>query len=158
VDSLTPHERSERMSRIRGKDTAPEMALRRALHAMGFRYRLHARGLPGRPDLTFPSRHAVVFVHGCFWHHHEGCRIATVPRSNTSFWQAKFTTNRARDEAAVQRLRELGWRVWVVWECQLATRAQVASSAEQVALFLRNFSDVGLGGQMTSATRTHREG
>ena len=136
ADTLTPQGRSERMSRIRGKDTGPEMALRRALHAMGLRYRLHVRDLPGRPDLVFPSRKAVVFVHGCFWHQHDGCSIANVPKSNVTYWQAKFMANRARDARTTRRLRALGWRVIVVWECGLTTNAKVATTSVRVARLL----------------------
>jgi DNA mismatch endonuclease (patch repair protein) len=121
------------MSRIRGRDTAPELALRRALHRRGLRYRLHDAKLPGRPDIVFPSRRAVVFVHGCFWHRHDGCRIATTPKSNTAFWQAKFDRNVERDLRNCERLGELGWTVIVVWECELSTPAKAAAAAEKVA-------------------------
>jgi DNA mismatch endonuclease, patch repair protein len=132
VDTLGPAQRSERMSRIRGRDTAPELALRRALHHRGLRYRLYGAQLPGRPDIVFPSRRAVVFVHGCFWHRHDGCRIATTPKSNTSFWQAKFDRNVERDLRNGERLRELGWIVIVVWECELSTTAKAAAAAGKV--------------------------
>jgi DNA mismatch endonuclease, patch repair protein len=97
VDFLTPEQRSERMSRIRGRNTRPELALRKVLHAEGLRFRLHCRELPGTPDLVFPRHGAVVFVHGCFWHRHSGCPIATMPKSNTAHWQAKFELNVSRD-------------------------------------------------------------
>ncbi|MDH4571115.1 very short patch repair endonuclease [Salinicola acroporae] len=126
TDTLTPSERSERMSRVRGKDTKPEMRLRRMVHAMGFRYRLHAKYLPGKPDLVFPSRRAVVFMHGCFWHRHEGCKLARMPKSRVSFWREKLEANRQRDRRNQLRLQEMGWRVLIVWECQLSTPEDTA--------------------------------
>jgi DNA mismatch endonuclease (patch repair protein) len=107
------------MSGIRGKNTKPELALRRALHARGFRFRLHSGKVHGRPDLVLPKHRAVVFVHGCFWHRHEGCRYATVPATRPEFWRAKFDANVARDNAIRTRLLEDGWRVATVWECAL---------------------------------------
>lgn len=119
TDTLSPKERSERMSRIRGKDSNPEMKLRRLVHGLGFRYRLHVEDLPGKPDLVFPARHAVIFMHGCFWHRHEGCKLARLPKSKLNFWKKKLETNRERDLRHHQQLLELGWSVLVVWECQL---------------------------------------
>jgi len=136
VDSLTPAQRSERMSRIRGKDSQPELALRHVLHRLGLRYRLHAKELPGKPDLVFPRHKAVVFVHGCFWHRHEGCKIATTPKSNTSFWVEKFEKNVARDNRSAAALTDLGWRVFVVWECDLAP-SKVEATGEQLAARIR---------------------
>lgn len=136
VDILTPEARSERMSRIRGRDTKPELVLRKALHAAGFRYRLHAPGLPGRPDLVFPKWGAAVFVHGCFWHQHKNCRIANVPGSNTAFWQAKFQANKRRDARAIRALRSAGWRVAVVWECQLSGARRVGVTVARMQRFL----------------------
>lgn len=136
VDILTPEARSERMSRIRGRDTKPELVLRKALHAAGFRYRLHAPGLPGRPDLVFPKWGAAVFVHGCFWHQHKNCRIANVPGSNTAFWQAKFQANKRRDARAIRALRAAGWRVAVVWECQLSGARRIGVTVARVRRFL----------------------
>lgn len=107
------------MASIRGRNTRPEMALRKALHRLGFRYRLHERKLPGHPDLVFPKYRAVVFVHGCFWHRHPGCRYATTPASNTEFWERKFRGNVERDNRNIRKLREQGWRVAVIWECAL---------------------------------------
>lgn len=133
VDFLSPSERSERMSRIRGKDTQPELALRRVLHGLGLRYRLHGAGLPGKPDLVFPRYKAVVFVHGCFWHRHAGCNIATLPKSNTSFWIEKFQRNVARDTRVVAQLEVQGWRVFVAWECELATPAKASQTGARLA-------------------------
>ena len=136
ADTLSPRERSERMSRIRGKDTAPELALRKALHALGLRYRLHAK-LPGKPDIVLPRHSAVVFVHGCFWHRHRGCRIATTPKSNTAFWREKFDRNVARDKRVRRQLRAAGWRVFVAWECQLSGKGKATERASALASRIR---------------------
>lgn len=119
VDTLTPAQRSERMSRVRGKDTRPEMRVRRLIHGMGYRYRLHARDLPGRPDIVFRPRRKVIFVHGCFWHRHPdpACKLARMPKSRLEFWEPKLRGNRERDERNQARLREMGWDVMIVWEC-----------------------------------------
>ena len=106
------------MSRIRGKDTKPEMMVRRIAHAMGLRFRLHRRDLPGCPDLVFPKYKTVIFVHGCFWHRHDGCRKATMPKSNIQFWESKFVRNVSRDQFSTAQLRDLGWTTEVIWECE----------------------------------------
>lgn len=118
-DIVSPETRSRMMSGIRGRNTKPELAVRRYLHARGFRYRLHVRELPGKPDIVLPRYRTAVFVHGCFWHRHEGCRFAYTPKSRQQFWLAKLEGNAVRDERAAQRLRDLGWRVEVVWECEV---------------------------------------
>jgi len=115
----TTPQRSRMMSSIRGKNTWPERMLRSRLFARGFRYRLHVRNLPGSPDLVFPKHRAVIFVHGCFWHRHEGCRYTTIPKANAEFWEQKFQGNVDRDARHAAMLREGGWRVGVVWECAL---------------------------------------
>jgi len=107
------------MATIRSRNTRPEMALRRALYRLGFRYRLHDRKLPGHPDLVLPKYRAVIFVHGCFWHRHSGCRYATNPATNTEFWERKFRENVERDERNIGKLRGQGWRIAVIWECAL---------------------------------------
>jgi DNA mismatch endonuclease (patch repair protein) len=119
TDIVDQQTRSRMMSGIRGKNTKPELALRRALHARGFRFRLHSGKVHGRPDLFLPKHRAAVFVHGCFWHRHEGCRYATVPATRSEFWRTKFDANVARDNAVRTRLVEGGWRVATVWECAL---------------------------------------
>ncbi|MBE2210346.1 MAG: DNA mismatch endonuclease Vsr [Xanthomonadaceae bacterium] len=119
ADIMTPAQRSERMSRIRSQDTKPEMLVRRFLHGQGFRFRLHARDLPGKPDLVLPKYRAIVFVEGCFWHGHS-CQKGRVPGTNPDFWQAKVAANQARDKRNQRVLRRDGWRVFRVWECQLA--------------------------------------
>ena len=118
MDRLTTVQRSLLMGAIKARDTKPEMVVRRLAHALGYRFRLHRKDLPGSPDLVFPSRRAVVFVHGCFWHRHEGCRLASTPKSNEAFWQAKFGRNVERDARQQRELRALGWRVLVVWQCE----------------------------------------
>lgn len=119
MDILSPRERSERMRGIRCKNTAVELLVRKVVHSMGYRYRLHRRDLPGTPDMVFPSRRAVIFVHGCFWHRHEGCRLARLPKSRRDFWVPKLEGNRLRDQASQTELLRLGWRILVIWECEL---------------------------------------
>lgn len=116
VDKAT---RSRMMSSIKGKDTKPELAIRRLLHAAGFRYRLHRRDLPGKPDLVLPKYNLVIFVHGCFWHQHQGCHYAYTPASNSDKWESKLEGNRQRDQRQQQQLIDMGWRVLVIWECGL---------------------------------------
>lgn len=120
TDTLSQKERSKRMSLIRGTGSAPEMKLRRLVHRMGFRYRLHVKELPGKPDLVFPSRCAVIFMHGCFWHRHKGCKLARLPKSKLEFWKPKLEANRKRDLRNQRQLKALGWRVLIVWECEMA--------------------------------------
>ncbi|MCA9774541.1 MAG: DNA mismatch endonuclease Vsr [Myxococcales bacterium] len=120
LDPLTREERSERMGRVRAKDTGPEMAVRRLVFSMGYRYRLHSKRLPGRPDLVFPKFHKVIFVHGCFWHRHEGCARTRVPKTRRDFWFRKFKENRARDRKHQAALVALGWEYAVIWECEAA--------------------------------------
>ena len=127
VDSLTKSERSERMSRVRHRDTKPEMIVRRIVHEMGFRYRLHRRDLPGTPDLVFSRRQKVIFVHGCFGHRHSNpaCKFARMPKSRLDFWGPKLEANRQRDSRDQSELDELGWDYLVVWECELGHREQL---------------------------------
>jgi len=132
TDFLSPEERSRRMSRIRGRDTAPELALRKALHALGLRFRLHAR-LPGKPDIVLPRHKAAIFVHGCFWHRHDGCKVASTPKSNTAFWEEKFQRNVARDRRVTSQLEAAGWRVLVAWECQLTGKGRATEVAVEIS-------------------------
>jgi DNA mismatch endonuclease, patch repair protein len=118
ADIVDRKTRSRMMSGIRGKNTAPELVVRRYLHRSGFRFRLHAKGLPGRPDLVLPRYRAVVEVRGCFWHRHIGCRFATNPSSNRVFWQQKFRENTSRDRLNTRRLSKMGWHVFTIWECE----------------------------------------
>ena len=123
VDTLSRAERSERMSRIKSKDTAAELRLRSLLHRAGFRFRLHDRRLPGTPDIVLPKYQCVVECRGCFFHRHAGCKVASTPKSNRAFWLDKFRKNVARDRRTTRALRRLGWKVMVVWECQLTQEA-----------------------------------
>lgn len=127
MDTLTVEERSERMSRIRSKNTKPERVVRSLLHQLGYRYRIHRRELPGSPDLVFPRRRKVVFVHGCFWHAHDGCKVANMPKSRSAFWADKFERNKKRDSENIRRLREDGWGVLTVWECDTKRMALLES-------------------------------
>ena len=136
TDIVNSGTRSRMMSRIRSKDTKPELALRHALHARGFRYRLHARPVMGRPDLVLYRHSAVVFVHGCFWHRHEGCRFTTSPSTRREFWQAKFDANVRRDREVRELLAKEGWRVATVWECSLRRPEQVATTVDLLAAWL----------------------
>ena len=121
VDHVSRARRSEIMSAIRGKHTAPEVIVRRAAHRLGLRFRLHVSRLPGRPDLVFSRWRTVVFVNGCFWHRHKGCKRTTIPKSNRTFWMRKFRENASRDKAHYKRLRADSWRVVVLWQCQIRT-------------------------------------
>src|SRR3990172_1857336 len=120
ADTISPETRSRNMARIRGKDTKPEMLVRRALHQMGYRYRLHIHRLPGSPDIVFPTRQKVIFVHGCFWHWHSdrSCKIARLPKSRVEYWRTKLMRNRKRDRQTTASLKRLGWSVLTVWECE----------------------------------------
>ena len=136
VDAAT---RSRMMSGIRGKNTKPELLIRKALHARGFRYRLHCKDLPGNPDLCLPKYRAVIFVHGCFWHGH-GCHLFKWPKTRSEFWREKIGRNRAVDEGALDRLRSDGWRVAIIWECALKGRERVPfdEMIESLAGWLRS--------------------
>lgn len=126
------------MARIGPKNTTPELATRKLLHRLGYRYRLHRRDLPGTPDICFPARRKVIFVHGCFWHRHEGCRRTTMPKVRTSFWTEKFRQNIERDHRKITALRELGWSTLVVWECETKT---LPTLAQRLAAFLSSPTD-----------------
>jgi DNA mismatch endonuclease, patch repair protein len=130
---MTPEERGKRMSLVRDKNTKPELAVRRLVHGMGFRYRLHRQALPGKPDLVFPSRRKVIFVHGCFWHRHAeaGCPLARLPKSRLDFWLPKLTRNRDRDEVNQAELHRLGWASLVAWECELRNMERLKSKIHE---------------------------
>lgn len=123
VDVVNKATRSRMMAGIGSKDTSPELAVRRFLYAAGLRYRLHVRGLPGRPDIVFSRLKTVVFVHGCFWHRHSHCKYAYTPKSNKVFWNKKFSANIKRDFLVRKMLAKAGWRVFVVWECMINEKA-----------------------------------
>lgn len=135
VDVISAEKRSLLMARIRGKDTAPELKVRKLLWREGFRYRLHSKGLPGKPDLVLARWNVVVFVHGCFWHQHLGCTFFRIPKTRTSFWAEKLHRNKERDDAAVAALLATGWRVAVVWEC--AVRADADAVGQRLAAWIR---------------------
>ena len=137
----TPEHRSWVMSRVRNKDTVPEMTVRRLVHSMGYSYRLHGSKLPGRPDLVFKSRRKVIFVHGCFWHLHDDpdCKLARMPKSRLEYWKPKLERNRARDAKNMAALDKLGWQSLVVWECQLKDTGRLGA---QIRRFLAEASDV----------------
>lgn len=123
ADHLSKERRSWNMSRIRGRDTIPERKLRSCLHRSGFRFRVHETKLPGKPDIVLPKYRTVIFVHGCFWHRHEDCKHAATPKSNQAFWLEKFHATRNRDKRNSKALKNLGWQVIIVWECDIKTDA-----------------------------------
>jgi len=127
VDSLTPEERSQIMARVRSKNSRPELAVRKIVFALGYRYRLHARALPGCPDLVFRPKRKVIFVHGCFWHRHANCALARMPKSRIDFWTTKLEGNRNRDKRNKRALVREGWKVLTIWECQLGDAARLAT-------------------------------
>ncbi|MEW7974478.1 MAG: very short patch repair endonuclease [Candidatus Thiodiazotropha endolucinida] len=118
MDKLSPEKRSEVMSAVKGKDTNPEVRVRKALHANGYRFRLHRKDLPGKPDIVLPKYNTCIFVHGCFWHQHPGCKRATLPTTRREFWTKKFQANKKRDSQTKEQLEKLGWHVCIIWECK----------------------------------------
>jgi DNA mismatch endonuclease, patch repair protein len=142
MDTLTPTERSARMARTMARDTKPEMVVRRLVYSLGFRFRLHRRDLPASPDICFGPARKVIFVHGCFWHrHHEKrCKLTRLPKTRVDFWRAKLVGNRARDKQRQATLRNLGWKILVVWECELVHREQLKN---KIATFLGERSHAG---------------
>lgn len=134
MDSFTPEMRSRIMSSVGTRNTAPERAVRSLLHSMGLRFRLHRKGLPGTPDVVLPMHRLIIFIHGCFWHRHQGCARATTPQTNVAFWVAKFEHNVARDKANRLALKRLGWRVIVVWECELRNPERLQARLRRLIL------------------------
>jgi DNA mismatch endonuclease (patch repair protein) len=144
IDVVDKPTRSRMMAGIRGKDTQPELGLRRALHRLGLRYRLHASELPGRPDILLPRHQVAIQVHGCFWHRHENCVYCTTPATNKKFWRSKFDETKGRDERNLEALRKLGWKVAIVWECSMKDDGAEAI-AEKIAAWLqtgRSFKEI----------------
>lgn len=137
VDTLTPEKRSWNMSRIRGRDTGPELKLRSLLHRAGFRFRLHDKKLPGRPDIVLRKYRTAIFVHGCYWHRHPGCAKATTPGTRTDYWTAKFEGTVSRDREAISRLEASGWSALVVWECDL--EREPTKTLQRLARELRGY-------------------
>lgn len=134
MDRISKEHRSWNMSRIRGKDTTPELAVRSVLHNLGYRFRIHRKDLPGEPDIVLVKQRTVIFVHGCFWHRHKGCRFAYTPKTRRDFWQHKFEKNVERDTRTKKHLRKLGWRIIVVWECEIRN---LEALAERISLQLK---------------------
>jgi len=130
ADTLTKEQRSERMSRVRSTGSKAEMVVRRVIHSMGYRYRLHAKDLPGHPDLVFKSRRKVIFVHGCFWHRHPGCKNTRMPKSKLDFWKPKLEGNRKHDLKVQRQLRKSGWSLLVIWECQTKNEQRLRKRIE----------------------------
>jgi DNA mismatch endonuclease (patch repair protein) len=136
IDIVSPDKRSEMMSGIRTKNTNPEIIVRKILFSTGLRFRLHRRDLPGVPDIVLPRHRVAIFVHGCFWHMHTGCRLAKMPQSNASFWKKKLEGNRERDQKNVHQLVDLGWRVLVVWECSTKNDTLLRKLADDMNAWL----------------------
>jgi len=135
ADVFTPEKRSAIMAKIKGGNTAPEIRVRKLLHSLGYRFRLHSRELPGKPDIVLPRHGKVIFVHGCFWHGHSRCPRATLPTTNPEFWRKKTEGNKARDRRVARKLRRMGWGVLVVWQCQTSN---LDSLSKRLLRFLRN--------------------
>jgi len=131
TDKLSKERRSANMRAVKGRDTKPEMIVRRLAHRLGYRFRLHRRDLPGKPDIAFPSRQKAIFVHGCFWHQHKGCRRATVPASNRAFWHRKLARNVERDAEQLAAIRKRGWRALVIWECEIRNERRLVAKMER---------------------------
>ena len=142
ADKLTSSQRSHCMSRIRGKNTKPEILVRKGLHARGFRFRLHNKKLPGSPDIVLPKYGVAIMVNGCFWHGHKGCRYATKPKTNIEFWETKIARNRRRDEVTTAHLEALGWTVITVWECELRNSSQLDDRLDALAEEIRYAGEV----------------
>lgn len=141
MDNKTKAERSLNMSRIRAKDTKPELTIRRLLFADGFRYRIHVKTLPGTPDLVLPKYRAVIFIHGCFWHGHDGCKYAKLPETHGEFWRDKISKNKERDQRVRQELVSGGWRVLTIWTCSIKNQAKVKETYTQVKDWILNKAD-----------------
>jgi len=139
MDNLTSEERSKQMRLVRSKDTKPELRVRRLVHGLGYRYRLHRPDLPGKPDLVFPSRRKVIFVHGCFWHGHK-CKLGRLPKSRIDYWRNKIAANRDRDRRTLRRLRKMDWKCLTVWECSLCDEGRLA---ERITRLLESAEEPG---------------
>jgi DNA mismatch endonuclease (patch repair protein) len=144
TDTFKRARRSEIMRNIRPKNTSTELAVRRMVHRMGCRFRLHVNELPGTPDLVFPSRKKIILVNGCFWHCHKGCKKARVPKSNVEFWRSKFLKNQQRDRVNCSALRKLGWKVFIVWQCELRNPTRLE---RRLDIFLHSGTYVNSGGE-----------
>lgn len=154
ADVVSPAKRSQMMSSIRGKNSLPEMMVRKALFAMGHRFRLHRRDLPGTPDIAMPGRKIAIFVHGCFWHAHQGCKYAKTPSTRPEFWTAKLRGNVDRDQRAADKLAEMGWRVLYVWECSTREPVAAADLPEALRAWIDSGASMGdISAQSLAAAR-----
>lgn len=147
TDVYSREKRSEVMSKVRSSNTRPELAVRRKLHSLGFRFRLHGKNLPGKPDIVLPKHRSIVLVHGCFWHHHTACGKSKLPTSNAGFWRRKIFRNVRRDKQNISKLKRLEWRVLVIWECEIKTARYIS----KLKRFLR-FPSHGASGQVAANT------
>lgn len=138
MDNHTPEQRRRNMSAVKSKDTKPEILVRKCLHAAGFRFRLHVKELPGKPDIVLPKYKIAIFVNGCFWHRHPGCKYASTPSTNSDFWNAKFEENTARDKRNYAQLEELGWKVVILWECEVKLWGMNAELAGKLTDVVQN--------------------
>ena len=134
ADIVSPEKRSEMMSGIRGKDTKPEIIVRRLLHRLGYRFRLHRKDLPGRPDIVLPKWHTVIFVNGCYWHGHEDCHLFRPPKTRTEFWTNKIAGNQARDQRNYSALQDAGWKAVVIWECAVSKKLSLSDDQLEIAI------------------------
>lgn len=154
ADVVSPAKRSQMMSAIKGKNSLPEMVVRKALFAMGHRFRVHRRDLPGTPDIAMPGRKIAIFVHGCFWHAHQGCKYAKTPSTRTEFWTTKLQGNVERDRRTPDKLAEMGWRVLNVWECSTRNPEAVAGLSEALQRWIDSDARIGeISAQNLAATR-----
>jgi DNA mismatch endonuclease, patch repair protein len=135
MDTLSKEKRSWNMSRIKGKNTRPEILVRSLLHRLGYRFRLHRKNLPGKPDIVLPKYKTVIFVHGCFWHRHENCKYAYSPKSRVDFWKEKFAGTVKRDKQHIKQLNEMGWRVEVIWECETNDQNRLKKKFSKYAMW-----------------------
>lgn len=133
---VTKEVRSRMMASIRGRNTTPELQVRKMIHRLGFRFRLHSKDLPGKPDVVLPKHNLAIFIHGCFWHKHEHCRFAVMPKTNSAFWSKKLNGNVVRDRAAIEQLHILGWRTLIIWECTLKSKGQLDKLPKRLARFI----------------------
>lgn len=148
ADVVSPNVRSRMMSGIKGKNTQPEILVRRLLFASGYRFRLHRRDLPGTPDIVMPGRKIAIFVHGCFWHLHRGCRFAKMPTTRSDFWTAKLESNAQRDQRSINKLQEMGWRVLCVWECATRNTDTATGLQEEMKRWIEGSDRIGeIGGK-----------
>lgn len=132
MDRHTPEQRHRNMAAVKGKNTKPEIAVRKLLHKLGYRFRLHRKDLPGKPDIVLPKYKTVIFIHGCFWHRHAGCKYASTPSSNTVFWEKKFEENVGRDRKNIEKLETLGWKVITIWGCEVNEEERVLSALAEL--------------------------